>query len=101
MAITHAMAAGMNGVRAAGDLVARMQMTRGMKLGESKEYVANRLKVSIFDLTDEAVMNDVRRELNIGLVHSVAGYAQGLEAKFRVANLLDIQINCLNRLRAV
>jgi dimethylamine--corrinoid protein Co-methyltransferase len=99
MAITHSMAAGMGGVRAAGDLVARMQMARGMKLGEAKEYVASRLKVSVRDLTDEAVMNDVRRELNLGLVSSVHGYARGLEAKFQISKLLGIEINCVNRSR--
>ena len=42
----HAQAAGMGGMRAAGDLVARMQMTRGMRLAEAKEYVAGKLGVS-------------------------------------------------------
>ena len=32
MDVTHALAAGMGGIRTAGDLVARMQMARGMRL---------------------------------------------------------------------
>ena len=43
MAITHAIASGMGGMRTAGDLVARMQIARGMKIGEAKKYVADRL----------------------------------------------------------
>ncbi|MBC8442201.1 MAG: hypothetical protein H8D87_21250, partial [Deltaproteobacteria bacterium] len=31
MAITHAQASGMGGMRGAGDLVARMQMSKGMR----------------------------------------------------------------------
>jgi dimethylamine--corrinoid protein Co-methyltransferase len=52
MAISHAIASGMGGMRTAGDLVARMQMTRGMKIDEAKKYVADKLSVSIPDLTD-------------------------------------------------
>lgn len=41
MCITHSLASGMGGVRTAGDLVARMQMSRNMKINEAKEYVAS------------------------------------------------------------
>ena len=40
MAITHAHASGMGGMRGAGDLVARAQMTKGMRIQEAKDYVA-------------------------------------------------------------
>ena len=50
----------MGGMRAAGDLVARMQMTRGMRLKEAKVYVAGKLVVTPFDLSDPVVMTDVR-----------------------------------------
>ena len=43
---THTQAVGMGGMRAAGDLVARLQMTRGMRLPEAKTYVADKLGVS-------------------------------------------------------
>ena len=43
MAITHAVASGMGGMRAAGDLVARMQIARGMKIDQAKKYVADKL----------------------------------------------------------
>jgi dimethylamine--corrinoid protein Co-methyltransferase len=97
MAITHALAAGMGGVRTAGDLVARMQMSRGMRLKEAKEYVASRLGVSVTDLTDETVMNEVRESLDIGRIRAYPGYARGIDAKFRIAKLLDIEINSVKR----
>ena len=46
MAATHAIASGMGGMRTAGDLVARMQMSRGMRIRQAKEYVAGKLKIS-------------------------------------------------------
>ena len=43
MPVAHAVASGMNGLRAAGDLVARLEMTRGMRLADAKKFVADRL----------------------------------------------------------
>ncbi len=99
MAITHAIASGMGGMRAAGDLVARMQMTRGMKIQRAKEYVASKLKVSVSDLTDPVVMEEVREELQIGSVMPLPGCAKGIEAKLRIAEVLGIDINCIRRLK--
>ena len=48
----HAQASGMGGMRAAGDLVARMQMTRRMRLKEAKQYVAGKLGCTPRDLSD-------------------------------------------------
>ena len=99
MAITHAIAAGMGGMRAAGDLVARMEMSRGMRIGEAKAYVAGKLGVSILELSDPVVMNELRDELRLGMVRDLPGMAKGIEAKFRIAELLGIEINCLQRFR--
>ena len=99
MAISHAMASGMGGVRTSGDLVARMQMTRGMRLNEAKAYVADKLGVSIRELTDPVVMDEVREDLNIGRIHQIAGAAKGIEAKFNIAELLDITINCVEKFK--
>ena len=100
---THTQAAGMGGMRAAGDLVARMQMTRGMRLAEAKRCVADKLGVSTFDLSDPAVMTDVRNELGFGRIHSYAisqpGHANFIEAKFNIARILDIPINCVERFK--
>lgn len=99
MALTHCHASGMGGMRAAGDLVARMQMTRGIKIREAKEYVAGKLKVSVAELTDPVIMSEVRQDLQIGAMSPQPGDAKGIEAKFRIAEILDIDINCVNRFR--
>jgi Dimethylamine methyltransferase (Dimeth_PyL) len=104
MSATHANAAGMGGLRAAGDLVARMQMTRGMRLTEAKRHVADRLRVGVADLSDPVVMHEVRGTLGLGRISygGAALYAtqpSAMEAKFRIAELLDIPINCVNRFR--
>jgi dimethylamine--corrinoid protein Co-methyltransferase len=99
MAISHAIASGMGGMRAAGDLVARMQMTRGMKIDEAKKYVADKLSVSVADLTDPVIMTEVREDLDIGSISPLPGCAKGIEAKLRIAEVLGIDINCVRRLK--
>ena len=86
-------------MRAAGDLVARMQMTRGMKIQQAKDYVADKLGVSVTDLTDPVIMTEVRDDLQIGVMTPLPGCAKGIEAKFRIAELLDIDIGCVSRFR--
>jgi dimethylamine--corrinoid protein Co-methyltransferase len=99
----HAQAAGMGGMRAAGDLVARMQMTRGMRLKEAKDYVAGKLGVTPFDLSDPVVMTDVRNEHGFGRIHSYAisqpWQANQIEAKFNIARVLDVPINCVEKFK--
>jgi Dimethylamine methyltransferase (Dimeth_PyL) len=99
----HAQAAGMGGMRAAGDLVARLQMTRGMRLAQAKEYVAGKLGVTPFDLSDPVVMTDVRNEFGFGRIHSYAisqpTQANQIEAKLNIARVLDIPINCVERFK--
>ncbi len=90
---------GMGGMRTSGDLVARMQMTRGMKIAEAKKYVADKLGVSVAELTDAAVMWETRQNLGIGVVYSKRGLHKGIEAKHHIAQVLDIEINSLNRFR--
>jgi len=93
------MAAGMGGLRTAGDLVAWMQMSRKMKLPEAKQYVAKKLGVSILDLTDEEVMYSLRERLGIGLITAKAGAPIGMLAKLKIAGLLGIEINSVNLFR--
>ena len=99
MAIAHSTASGMGGMRTAGDLVARMQMSRSMKIKEAKEYVASKLKVSVSDLADPVVMSEVREDLDIGRVNALPRVAKGIDAKFRIAELLGIEINCVNQFK--
>jgi dimethylamine--corrinoid protein Co-methyltransferase len=98
MGMAHALASSMGGIKTAGDLVARMQLKK-MRLREAKAYVAEKLGVSMFDLSDSTLMRTVREELDIGVVTAVPGLAKGLEAKARIAELLDIRINCVERLK--
>jgi dimethylamine--corrinoid protein Co-methyltransferase len=43
-------------------------------------------------LTDEEIMHDIRKDLGIGTVTSIAGSPKGIRAKYRVAELLGINI---------
>ncbi len=79
--------------------MARMQMTRGMKIVEAKKYVADKLKVSVSDLTDPVIMTEVREDLDIGSISPLPGCAKGIEAKLRIAEVLGIEINCIRRLK--
>lgn len=92
MSIAHIMASCMGGIRTAGDLVAWMQMTRKMKIQEAKAYVANKLGIDVIELTNEEVMRDIRKDLEIGTVTSIAGSPKGIRAKKKIAELLDIKI---------
>lgn len=100
MPIAHGVAAGMGGIRTAGDLVARMQLARKMRLPEAKAYVADKLKISVADLSEVTVMREIREDLDLGVITSVPGCAKGIEAKVRIADLLGIEINSVNRLKA-
>jgi len=99
MPITHIVTAGMGGMRTAGDLVAWMQMSRRMKLPDAKKYVAQKLKVDLADLVDEDVMYPLRQELGIGAAIPEAGGPEGILAKCRIAELLDIEINSVKRFK--
>ena len=99
MAITHAHASGMGGMRGAGDLVARMQMSKGMRIEEAKAYVAKKMSVGIEELTDPVIMNEVRTDLGMGVMTPLPGVPKGIEAKFNIARALDIDINCVKRFK--
>lgn len=98
MACMHEMAAGMGGIRTAGDLVARMVM-KGMKLSEAKKYVADKLGCSVFDLSDSAKMKEIRESLDIGTVLSRTNAAAGMAAKIKIAELLDIKIPSVEKFK--
>jgi dimethylamine--corrinoid protein Co-methyltransferase len=78
-------------------------MTRGMRLKEAKLFVAGRLGVSPRELSDSVVMQEVRSEFGIGLISDLemecVGKATAMEAKFNIAELLDLPINCVDRFR--
>ena len=61
--------------------------------------MAGKLSVSVFDLSDTVVMSEVREDLEIGSISSLPGCNKGIEAKLRIAEVLDIEINCVRRLK--
>ena len=93
MHIAHIFASGMGGIRTSGDLVAWMQLIKKMKITEAKHYVAKKLGVETRDLTNEEVMRQLREDLGIGIITSVAGSPKGIRAKLKAAQLLDVRIN--------
>lgn len=99
MEITHEVAAGMGGIRTAGDLVARMQLSKAMKIDAAKDYVAEKLGISKEELCDPVIMNELRADFDIGTVQPPDGSAIGIQAKFNIARLLGIEINCVNKFR--
>ena len=41
-------------------------------------------------------MSEIREDLDIGRVNETPAVAKGIDAKFRIAELLDLEINCVN-----
>jgi len=98
MHMAHLLASSMGGIRAAGDLVARMQLKK-MRIHEAKKYVAGKLHVTPLDLSDPTMMRALREELDIGVVTGVPGVAKGMAAKVRIAELLGIEINSVEQFK--
>ena len=99
----HAQASGMGGMRAAGDLVARMQMTKRMRLKEAKQYVAGKLGCSTRDLSDPVAMEQIRLDKGLGTIAMTSTTHPDepgmMEAKFNISEALDIPINCVERFK--
>ena len=99
----HAQASGMGGMRTAGDLVARVQMSKRLRLKEAKEYVAGKLGCSTRDLSDPVAMELIRKENGLGLVAMTSSTQPGepgmMEAKFNIAEKLDVHINCVEQFK--
>ena len=104
MEVAHTQASGMGGMRAAGDLVARMQMARRMRLAEAKAYVAEKLGCSQLELSDPTAMEQIRLEKGLGTLaftSSVHPDEPGMiEAKFNISKTLGIPINSVERFKA-
>ena len=95
----HSQASGMGGMRAAGDLVARVQMSKRLRLKEAKEYVAGKLGCGVRDLSDPVAMELIRREHGLGLLTMTSSTYPAepgmMEAKFNIAEKLDLHTNCV------
>lgn len=98
---THAIAAGMGGVRTAGDMVMRMQLSKKMKIKEAKNYIANKLGITLEELCDVVTMAELREDRGLGLTNfePCAESTIGMEAKFRIAEALEIKINSVEKFK--
>jgi dimethylamine--corrinoid protein Co-methyltransferase len=58
-----------------------MQLTRKMKIRETEKYVAQKLGIDVMELTDEEVMHQVRQDLDIGTLPTIAdcGFSSGIK----------------------
>lgn len=98
---THGIAASMGGIRTTGDLVLRLQLAKKMKINEAKQYVADKLGLTVEEICDVVTMSEVREDRGLGLPNfePCAESNVGMEAKFKVAELLDIKINSVERFK--
>lgn len=95
MAVAHGLCSGMGGMRTTGDLVCRMQFAKNMKIDEAKKYVADKLEIDTFQLTEEGFVRDVREKLGIGVVTGQPNTPKGMPAKMNIEKVLGITIsNC-------
>jgi dimethylamine--corrinoid protein Co-methyltransferase len=99
MDIAYRMSIGLGGIGTVGDVVARLQMTKRMKNDAAKDYVAKKLGVDLFTLHDTLQMRELREELELGSVTALPGKAKGIECKARIAELFDVTINSVARLK--
>ncbi|ODV49002.1 MAG: dimethylamine methyltransferase [Methanohalophilus sp. 2-GBenrich] len=65
MPISHIMASGLTGMRAGGDLVARMQFSKNMRINEAKDYVAKKLGVQALDLFIISIIHFNKKERGV------------------------------------
>ena len=89
--LSYRMSFGMGGLRTAGDLIARTQMEKKLKIREAKTYVAKKLAVEPIALSDEYAMTELRKKLDIGLIMALTGYAGN-------AKTCEFKINSVTRL---
>lgn len=89
----HEICAGMCGIRNAGDMVLRVQLSKGLKINEAKAYVAEKLGVSVEDLSDCSIMTELRAKLGIGVMQPLDGMPNNMESKIRMEKILGIPIN--------
>lgn len=89
----------MGGIRTAGDLVLRVQLAKGMKLNDAKDYVAKKLGITREQMCDSSFMFEYRKEHGIGIQMPYADAIMGMECKIRIADLLGITINSVEKFK--
>jgi dimethylamine--corrinoid protein Co-methyltransferase len=101
MEATHAIAAGMGGMRTTGDLVLRVQLAKKLRIDAAKKYVADKLGLTVEDICDVLTMTEERVKRGFGLGHfePEADSNVGMEAKFHIAKALDMKINSVEKFK--
>jgi len=97
--VAHAVSSCMSGIRTAGDLVLRMQLTKSMKIDDAKQYVADKLGVKPIELSDSDLMAGIRAKHGLGRSFDLNNAPKGIEAKFNIARVLGIKINSVELFR--
>jgi len=79
----------------------RLQLSKKMKINEAKKYIADKLGISLQDISDVITMTDIRAERGFGLgsIESSAERNIGMAAKFKIAEALDIRINSVEKFK--
>ena len=99
--VTHYTSSGLGGMRTSGDLVGRVQLRKKCKSSEAKKYVMDKLGLDYDDLGDEVFMRQFREEHGLGVITTIGGAPYGMEAKFNIEEILDMNIACCDRFREV
>lgn len=79
----------------------RVQLAKKLRIDAAKQFVAEKLGLTVEQICDVITMTDVRMERGFGLPH-VEPYADsniGMEAKFRIAKALGIRINSVEKFK--
>lgn len=99
--MAHGLAASMNGVRTAGDMVMRMQLTEKMKIDQAKACVAAKLGITLENLSDVVFMTEFRSErgFGVGSLEACPERNIGMAAKCRISEALGIKINSVEKFK--
>lgn len=72
---------------------------KGMKIGEAKKYVADKLGCDVEDLHDEFAMKEIRESLDLGHIIITPHASYGMAAKINIAKKLDIVIPSVEKFK--
>lgn len=99
--MAHSLSSSMKGIRTAGDMVMRLQLSKKMKINEAKAYIAEKLNVTVDELADVITMTELRAEKGFGLgsIEACAERNVGMASKFKIAKALDIKINSVEKFK--
>ncbi len=77
----------------------RLMLDKKMKLGAAKKYVCDKLGITLDQLCDSTFMLEFRRDKGYGVVMPYHNDIYGLEAKARIADVLGLTINSIEKFK--